>query len=59
MGHLTIDKNLIMQQKVISAVDAVVFNRSTAASAAPKPQQPVATAVRHGSGAASAASARN
>src|ERR1700694_1077845 len=59
MGHLTIDKNLIMQQKVISAIDAVVFDRSTTASAAPKPQQPVATAVRHGSGAASAANARN
>src|ERR1700737_78054 len=59
MGHLTIDKNLIMQQKVISAIDAVVFTRSPTASAAPKPQQPVATAVRHGSGAASAASARN
>jgi len=59
MGHLTIDKSEIMQQKVISAIDAVVFNRSTTRSAARKPQQPVASAVRHGSGAASAATARN
>jgi hypothetical protein len=27
VGHLTIDKNLIMQQKVIGAIDAVVFGR--------------------------------
>src|SRR5712671_3092694 len=27
MGHLSIDKNQIMQQKVISAIDAVVFSR--------------------------------
>jgi len=54
MGHLTIDKNQIMQQRVISAIDAVVFNRSTTPSAAQKPRQPVASAVRHGSGAATA-----
>jgi len=27
MAHLTIDKNQIMQQRVISAIDAVVFSR--------------------------------
>ncbi len=54
MGHLTIDKDQIMQQRVISAIDAVVFNRSTTPSAAQKPRQPVASAVRHGSGAATA-----
>src|SRR5713101_6507500 len=54
MGHLTIDKSQIMQQRVISAIDAVVFNRSTTPSVAQKPQQPVASAVRHGSGAATA-----
>ena len=27
VGHLSIDKNQIMQQKVISAIDAVVFSR--------------------------------
>jgi hypothetical protein len=28
MGHLTIDKNEIMQRKIISAIDAVAFGRS-------------------------------
>jgi hypothetical protein len=32
VGHLSIDKNLIMQQKVIGAIDAVVFKRSTSAT---------------------------
>jgi hypothetical protein len=59
MGHLTIDKSQIMQQTVISAIDAVVFNRSTAPSAARRRQQPVASGVRHGSRGASAATARN
>jgi hypothetical protein len=59
VGHVSIDKNQIMQQKVISAIDAVVFKRSTTPSAARKPQQPLANAVRHGSGTASAATARN
>src|SRR6267143_810575 len=54
VGHITIEKNLIMQQKVISAIDAVVFRRPTTAPAAQKPQQPLASAVRHGSGAATA-----
>jgi hypothetical protein len=59
VGHVSIDKNQIMQQKVISAIDAVVFKRSTTPSAARKPQHPLASAVRRGSGTASAATARN
>jgi hypothetical protein len=38
MGHLTIDKNQIMQQKVISAIDAVVFSRKKEASATQRQQ---------------------
>ena len=38
MGHLTIDKNQIMQQKVISAIDAVVFSRKKEASMTQKQQ---------------------
>jgi hypothetical protein len=34
VGHITIEKNQIMQQKVISAVDAVVFGRGMEASVA-------------------------
>jgi hypothetical protein len=53
VGHISIDKNLIMQQKVIGAIDAVVFGRS-----APGPVHPgEAGAARHGT--ASAASVRN
>ncbi len=59
MGHLTIDKNQIMQQKVISAIDAAVFNRPTRASVAQRPQQPQAGAVKRGSGTARAATVRN
>ena len=58
VGHISIEKNQIMQQKVVSEIDAVVFRRSATTSAAPKPQQPAAArAVR--SGAARAASVRN
>jgi len=32
MAHLTIDKNEVMQQKVISAIDAVAFSRPAAAA---------------------------
>jgi hypothetical protein len=35
VGHLTIDKNEIMQQRVINAIDAVVFNRPAARSTKP------------------------
>ena len=34
VGHLTIEKNQIMQQRVIGEIDAVVFNRAMEASAA-------------------------
>ena len=34
VGHISIDKNEIMQQKVISEIDAVVFGRSVTTSAA-------------------------
>jgi hypothetical protein len=55
VGHLTIDKNEIMQQKVIGAIDAVVFGRTrTATVQAP----PAAGAMRVGARAV-AASARN
>jgi hypothetical protein len=40
VGHVTIDKNEIMQRRVIAAIDSVVFaSRPKEASAAPKPQQ--------------------
>jgi DNA-formamidopyrimidine glycosylase len=49
VGHISIDKNRIMQEKVISAIDAVVFGRSVPASRAQKPRQPgEASAVRLG-----------
>ena len=39
VGHITIDKNEIMQRKVISAIDAVAFgSRAGEASATPRPQ---------------------
>ena len=38
VGHMSIEKNQIMQQKVIGAIDAVVFGRSAPASAARKPR---------------------
>jgi len=38
VGHLTIDKNQIMQQRVISAIDAVVFSRPTGPSVTQKRQ---------------------
>ncbi|SIO64112.1 hypothetical protein SAMN05443247_10174 [Bradyrhizobium erythrophlei] len=49
VGHISIDKNQIMQQKVISAIDAVVFGRSVPASGAQKPRRHgEASAVRPG-----------
>ena len=50
VGHLSIDKNQIMQQKVISAIDAAVFHRPAIASVARNPQS---------LGTAGAAAARN
>jgi hypothetical protein len=55
MAHLTIDKNEIMQQKVISAIDSVVFSHPATASVAQKHEP---GAVKRASGAASAATAR-
>lgn len=56
VGHITIEKNQIIQQKVISAIDAVVFSRATEASVVPGRLQG-AVAVRQN--AASTAAARN
>jgi hypothetical protein len=41
---LSIDKNQIMQHKVISAIDAAVFDRPAMAAAARNPLQPAAAA---------------
>jgi hypothetical protein len=38
VGHMSIDKNQLIQQKVISAIDAVVFNRRISAANKPSPQ---------------------
>jgi hypothetical protein len=51
VGHLTIDKNEIMQRKVISAIDAVAFSRSREVSIAPQTE---ASATKPGSGTAGA-----
>jgi hypothetical protein len=56
IGHLSIDKNLVMQQKVISAIDAVVLNRPKQASVSVT-QRPEVTSARQG--AASTATIRN
>jgi hypothetical protein len=40
VGHLTIDKDLAMQQKVISAIDAVVFSRARGMSVTQKRPEP-------------------
>jgi hypothetical protein len=58
VGHLSIDKNQIMQQKVINAIDAAV-RHPAAASVAQTPQpQPEFSAARQSPG-RSAAAARN
>jgi hypothetical protein len=57
VGHMSIEKNEIMQQKVISEIDAVVFGRSVTTSAQ-KRQQPAAVGAVS-SGPARAASVRN
>jgi hypothetical protein len=56
VGHLSIDKNQIMQQKVISAIDAAVFKRPAAGSVAGV-QQPETGAARLSLGAARATAA--
>ena len=53
VGHMSIEKNQIMQRKVISEIDAVVFGRSAPASRAQKPRQAWSGRrgeARHGSG---------
>jgi hypothetical protein len=40
VGHLTIDKNLAMQQRVISAIDEAVFSRARGAPVTPKQPEP-------------------
>ncbi|HMM92271.1 hypothetical protein [Bradyrhizobium sp.] len=39
VGHMSIEKNQIMQRKVIAEIDAVVFGRSASGSGAHKPRQ--------------------
>jgi hypothetical protein len=49
VGHMSIEKNQIMQRKVISEIDAVVFGRPVPGSGAKKPRHPeAANAVTHG-----------
>ncbi|HWZ40425.1 MAG TPA: hypothetical protein VNY08_19195 [Bradyrhizobium sp.] len=54
VSHLTIDKNELMQRKVIAAIDAVVLSGGSEPRAAKKPQ-PVSDAVPPGSSAKRAA----
>jgi hypothetical protein len=56
VGHLTIDKNTIMQQKVISAIDAVVSRRPKPASTTQVPP-PTASATKQSSGTANTSAA--
>jgi len=55
VGHITIEKNQIMQQKVIGAIDSVVFGRAPSPAAAPLPQTSAAGPVAR----AAAATLRN
>ena len=49
VGHMSIEKNQIMQRKVISEIASVVFGRSAPSSGAQKPRQPgAADAARSG-----------
>jgi hypothetical protein len=57
VGHITIEKNLVMQQKVIGAIDSVVFGRVISPPIAPLP---VTSALRpHTNTRAAAATLRN
>jgi hypothetical protein len=56
MAHLTIDKNEIMQRKVISAIDALTFGGSRVTSGVQNPEARVAKPARS---AARAATERN
>jgi hypothetical protein len=57
VSHLTIDKNELMQQKVIAEIDAAVRSGPSRMPAGKKPQQPVANAAPQGSPAKRAAAA--
>ena len=57
VGHLTIDKNEMMQQRVISAIDAVAFSRPKAPFVAQR--SPAMRAARHSAGTANAAVTTN
>jgi hypothetical protein len=46
VGHLTIDKSEVMQQKVISEIDAVVFSRARGTPAPQKQPEPGASKQR-------------
>jgi hypothetical protein len=46
VGHLTIDKNLAMQQRVISAIDAVAFSRARGVPVTQKQPEPGAAKQR-------------
>ena len=46
VGHMSIEKNQIMQQKVIGEIDAVVFGRSAPSAQKPRPGE--ASAARRG-----------
>ena len=48
VGHMSIEKNRIMQRKVIGEIDAVVFGRSAPSSGVQKPRQPGATGAASG-----------
>jgi hypothetical protein len=54
VGHLTIDKDLAMQQRVISAIDAVAFSRARATPMTQQQPQPGA-AKQHSAAARAAA----
>jgi hypothetical protein len=56
VSHIFIDKNQIIQRKVIAAIDAVVFNGGSRVSAADR-QKPETAAVAPGAARAGAAAA--
>ena len=54
VGHMSIEKNQIMQRKVISEIDAVVFGRSAPSGAQRSRQPGAADATRPGAARAAA-----
>jgi hypothetical protein len=48
VGHISIDKNQYIQQKVIGEIDAVVFNRPATGAPTQKPAQTAGTTARRG-----------